>query len=69
MSYSKFNFVYSVDVKKIVTLSKSKLYESFYSSSQCGVADNLSFKHSIFIDDYFLNSNLSHDIIHKLKNL
>lgn len=64
-----FNFVYTIDVKKSVILSRSKLYESFSSSSQCGVVDNMSFKRSAFISDYFLNSDLSHDVIHKLKDL
>ncbi len=64
-----FNFVYTVDVKKSVILSKSKLYEVFSSSSQCGIVDNLLFKRNVFIKDYFLNSNLSHEIINKLKDL
>lgn len=64
-----FNFVYTVDVKKSVILFKSKLHELFSSSFQCGVVDNLSFERNIFINDYFLNSNLSHDIIHKIKDL
>lgn len=64
-----FNFVYKADVTKNVILSNLKLHESFSSSSQCGIVDNLSFKRNVFINDYFLNSNLSHDIIHKLKEL
>lgn len=64
-----FNFVYTADVTKSVILSNLKLHESFSSSSQCGIVDNLSFKRNVFINDYFLNSNLSHDIIHKIKKL
>ncbi len=64
----KFNFVYTVDVLKNVVISNNNCYKSYKSSSTCGCMESVSFKQSAFLNDYFLNSNISKALILKLKS-
>lgn len=63
-----FNFLYKIDVSKKSVLLNEKYYEVYDGKSNCFFVENISFKKSAFLNDYFYSRNLSDELMLKLNN-
>lgn len=66
--YFNFNFVYTIDALKSVTISLEKSNELYECSSTCGIMNIDKFENNVFLNNYFINSDLSTFIIKKFES-
>lgn len=63
-----FNFVYTIEISKIFSKLYARCNTAYKYSSTCGIMDVEDFSHNAFINDCFINDNLSSLLISEIGN-